>query len=159
MSAVMYVVLKSWVISTGVMFVNWGTTALLVRRLSRLESAGCAAEFWILPAMLSRRQTGGGGICRTDAEKMRQRKEKVQDLLLIYESDRGWAFLSFRWFLRASECGSGVFLDGCFSRAVWGCVLAASLSDQKNGGQVVYVSSMCVDVSFAGSRPRLKLSS
>ena len=24
MSAVMYVVLKSWVISTGVMFVNWG---------------------------------------------------------------------------------------------------------------------------------------
>ena len=96
MSAVMYVVLKSWVISTGVMFVNWRTTALLVRRLSRLESAGCAAEFWILPAMLSRRQTGGGGICRTNAEKMRQRKEKVQDLLLIYESDRGWAFFELQ---------------------------------------------------------------
>ena len=73
-----------------------GTTALLVCRLSRLESAGCAAEFWILPAMLSRRQTGGGGICRTDAEKMRQRKEKVQDLLLIYESDRGWAFFELQ---------------------------------------------------------------
>ena len=51
MSAVMYVELKSWVISTGVMFVNWRTAALLVRRLSRLESAGCATEFWILPAM------------------------------------------------------------------------------------------------------------
>ena len=70
MSAVMCVALKSRVTSPGVLFVNW-TIALLVRRLSRLKSAGCAA------AMLSRRQTGGGA----EPTSTRCVRERVQELL------------------------------------------------------------------------------
>ena len=68
MSAVMCVALKSRVTSPGVLFVNW-TIVLLVRRLSRLKSAGCAAELGCLRCYLVAKQVEVQNRRRQDASE------------------------------------------------------------------------------------------